>query len=254
MELALLLQQFNLTPKQAQIYLTALQTGAATIHELAQRSGLKRPTVYLLVEELMKYGLMIETKGDRKKCSVIQPDQFMQMWQHKLDALEERLPELEALTTKHNRAKIQVFEGKQTIHKIYSQIIPGEFKDKPISFFGSLTSLEKMYPDVAAYFLRVIANPNMHARELLTRSDEDLAIAKKISKIPNPNYEVRFLDEGLDFGMTDAAIVGNKLYLFDLDPNDLVVVIESAAIVSAHKALYEMAWKASTPLKDLLKA
>ncbi|MBI5733705.1 MAG: hypothetical protein HY973_02045 [Candidatus Kerfeldbacteria bacterium] len=53
------LQQFGLTEKESALYLAALELGSAFISDLARKSQLKRPTTYLVVNQLEVMGLFI---------------------------------------------------------------------------------------------------------------------------------------------------------------------------------------------------
>src|SRR3990167_4568425 len=53
MEIEGLLQKIGLSDKSAKIYLALLQLGRANVTDLAKQAGLKRPTTYLHLDELI---------------------------------------------------------------------------------------------------------------------------------------------------------------------------------------------------------
>lgn len=58
MELYQQLKQLGLEEKQAKIYLACLELGPDTAQNIAYKASIKRPTTYVILEELIKKGLI----------------------------------------------------------------------------------------------------------------------------------------------------------------------------------------------------
>lgn len=54
------LEQFGIEEKQAKVYLATLELGQATVHELSEKSGIKRTSIYNFLEEMKNRGLLLE--------------------------------------------------------------------------------------------------------------------------------------------------------------------------------------------------
>ena len=87
-------------------------------------------------------------------------------------------------------------------------------------------------------------------RDLLTRSPEDLAYAKKAK--PGPRYEIRFVREGAKF-LTDNAIFGESVVFFSFQPQIFAVMISSREISQAIKTLFEFAWQSADPYEKVIR-
>jgi sugar-specific transcriptional regulator TrmB len=61
-----ILRNLGLSEKGAQLYLACLRLGEATVLDLARESGLKRTTIYYILEELTGSGALVETKRSKK--------------------------------------------------------------------------------------------------------------------------------------------------------------------------------------------
>lgn len=61
------LATFGLSDKEALIYLTLYKLDEATAYQVAKESGLKRPTVYVLLDELRHKGLVLLTPYPKKQ-------------------------------------------------------------------------------------------------------------------------------------------------------------------------------------------
>ena len=51
------LQSLGFSEKESKVYFTLLKIGPSTAYKIAKQSGLKRPTVYIILEELRKKDL-----------------------------------------------------------------------------------------------------------------------------------------------------------------------------------------------------
>ena len=61
------LKNLNLTDKEARVYLSLLELGPSTPYKIAKRARLKRPTAYVIAEELVEKGLIIQVTGEKNK-------------------------------------------------------------------------------------------------------------------------------------------------------------------------------------------
>ena len=66
MDLSKKLIKLGFTQKQALVYLACLQLGVATVLQIAQFAGLKRPIVYLILDDLEEKGLVSKVKEAKK--------------------------------------------------------------------------------------------------------------------------------------------------------------------------------------------
>ena len=87
------LQQLGLSDKEAKTYLASLELGPVSVQEIAKKSGLKRPTVYFAIEQLIKMGLMSSfEKGKKRYFSAESPERLVSLitaQKRKATALEE---------------------------------------------------------------------------------------------------------------------------------------------------------------------
>jgi len=61
------LKNFGLSDKEISLYLAVLANGPTTATNLARAAGLKRPTVYVLLETLLDRGLLASEKNKGKQ-------------------------------------------------------------------------------------------------------------------------------------------------------------------------------------------
>lgn len=106
--------------KEAKVYLAILEMWTAEVSVIARRSGVKRVTVYPILEELKKKEIAQETtQNDIKYYAVISPDKVFQNVQKKYQEFEHLLPEFLSLKDKYgDRPRIQFFDGFEKVNEM----------------------------------------------------------------------------------------------------------------------------------------
>jgi sugar-specific transcriptional regulator TrmB len=59
------LQHYGLSQKEAAVYVACLRQGDGTVLQIARQANIKRPTTYVILEDLVTRGL-VRSKKDRK--------------------------------------------------------------------------------------------------------------------------------------------------------------------------------------------
>src|SRR5689334_12275497 len=91
------LEKIGLTEKEALVYLTLTEIGEAAPSVIAKKAGLKRPTAYIILDQLVQKGLVGHLKKhDQKMFSPIEPGFLLDYEKKKLEELEEIIPDLKA--------------------------------------------------------------------------------------------------------------------------------------------------------------
>jgi len=130
------LQIIGLNEKEAAVYTALLQIGSSSAYGIAQKSGLKKPTTYVVLEELIKKGLVYEVPRVRKKLYIAKsPEQAFALAEEKLTLAKRKLPELLAMS-KGEKTKVSAlyFEGVAGMKRILEYRIK-EFEGKELLGF-----------------------------------------------------------------------------------------------------------------------
>lgn len=243
MEVNEILTKTGLNEKEASVYLALLELGTTTVESVANKAGTKRPTTYLILDELQRKGLASLVPRAKKVLYMPQsPEKLINDLARKQELVKRFLPNMLALYNEPKyKPQVQMFSGKEGIKQVYQEI----FECKEVSYFGTTEDLAKLYPEGLNDYLEKIKDPQFRARDLLTPSKEDLEYAKKAV---GPNYQIRFLPNNLEF-LSDSAIFGNKVVFFSFAPELFALVISSKEISSSLKSLYELAWQVAEPFK-----
>ncbi|MFA6024610.1 MAG: helix-turn-helix domain-containing protein [Candidatus Gracilibacteria bacterium] len=119
-QLNLILNDIGLNEKEVKIYLALLELHEALPGVVSKKAGVKRPTTYVILEQLQKKGLVSHFK--RKNITyfrAVNPKQILEEQKRKLSRLESALPELTNLHEKYTvTPQLSLFEGRDGLIQI----------------------------------------------------------------------------------------------------------------------------------------
>ena len=118
------LQDIGLNDKEATVYLALLSVEHASVLDLAKKTKIKRPTVYVVLESLSKKGLVSETTIGKKTHYQAEPPERLETFvENKRVALEESqrilkdvIPQIKSVQRESGeRPVVKYFEGRDGI-------------------------------------------------------------------------------------------------------------------------------------------
>ncbi len=103
----------GLNEKQSAVYIALLQLGRGSAYSIADKAAIKRPTAYVILDELIDKGLVSRVPRARKQLYIaISPEQAFALAEEKLTIAKKKLPELLAMTKgADTKANVLYFEG-----------------------------------------------------------------------------------------------------------------------------------------------
>jgi sugar-specific transcriptional regulator TrmB len=236
------LESIGLHENEANLYLASLSMGPSTILKLSRASGMKRTTIYSVVESLKQKGLMsVEHKGLKKLYTPEDPQKLSAVLQSKQKQLSSALPELSSLfNLKGDEATIKYYEGLEGIKTVYESLIqdikPGE-KYMVISDQEKWLSLDSKY---FQDFLERRAKLNIDIRMLL----QDSKTAQEFKKFQkNFNLQLKILPSRTSL-VTNLVITPQKVVIHQLINPLSAIVIENKSTIQMHQQLFEIIWGA----------
>ena len=138
------LKKLNLTEKEARVYLALLELGPSTPYKISKRARLKRPTAYVIAEELVEKGLIVQMTGEKQKMYIAKsPESYIEDVEGRVREAKRALPELMALQRKQSeKPNVLYFEGVEGMKQAYGYKIK-EFAGKEIvGFFARADQLD----------------------------------------------------------------------------------------------------------------
>ena len=233
------LQKAGLTDKEAKVYLSALEIGQSNIARLAQKSKVKRSTVYLAVESLKEKGLLSVIKKKNKTYFYAEdPRKLEKDLENKKEALNKAMPEILALANfLDKKPKVKYFEGKSALQEVFKDML--NYPDQEI-----LTWFPDYHYNLDDDFLFNYFVPNRIKNKIWVR-----AIA------PNTKINLKHREEGKTQNRRVRIVTQEKFKMeIEIDiygknkigiishKEEFGMIMESQGIHDGLKSIFEIMW------------
>lgn len=241
MDLKEVLNGLGLEKKEIDIYLALLELGEAAVLQISKKSGIKRPTAYVILRSLEEKGFISKAARGKKTFYFAQhPKKLLTEAEFRLKELKETLPQLESLFRKEEgRPRIMTYEGREALDRAYDEwfITKGE-----AMYMGTLSLSREALPKTYKKMEYVTFSPEFSIRELITESDD---AREYKTKVHTPYRQVRFLPQELLPFEVDVGIFGNRTIITSVKKEYFTISIESSEITKAFCSIFEIMWQAA---------
>ncbi len=243
-----LLSQVGLSKNEAQIYEIMLKLGKIPASKIFTNLSQKRTTVYAVLEELIKKGLV--EKDDSQPVAEFRAKhpytlkemidtqvQSIKTAENKLDAV---LPDfISFYNQSQKRPGIVFYEGIAGIKKIHQNILTEQ--KEILAYVYINKEVDKILANYWESYYKTRIKNNIHVRAVSPNNSDGKQYKKNDEK---ELRETRLIPED-QFPITiEKNICGNKVAYLSLQPNELLgVMIESAEIAKTEKSIFELVWK-----------
>jgi sugar-specific transcriptional regulator TrmB len=241
MEITEALQIIGLSEKESAVYTALLQLGRASAYSIAIKSGLKKPTTYVVLDELIKKGLATRVPREKKQQYMARPpEEAFAVAQEKLDLAKRKLPELLAIT-KGQDTKVNTiyFEGANGIKQLMEYRLK-EMKGKEMVGFWATD--KNVDPELREYFKNdwgpMVSKLGITMRGIVPNDpklaeyrDADATYGRTMKVVPFDSYS------------SEVAIdtLGDLVRIQDYK-NLQGIAIENADVAKTVREIFEMVW------------
>ena len=151
------LQKIGLSDKEAKVYIALLKIGDATVKDISSEANLKRPTTYLILEELRQKGLILKIPHAKKAVyQAKNTDELYGYASENMSAFKRALPKIESLQTEHNPVKTFYFEGIQGLKDALFYKMNGMEEKSITGFFAKDAGVSKPVMDLFTKFNKTL--------------------------------------------------------------------------------------------------
>jgi HTH-type transcriptional regulator, sugar sensing transcriptional regulator len=237
MDLNSVLAQFGLGFKEDDVYLALLELGTSSVAKIAKKAGIKRTTVYDVLNGLEKKGLVGQTvKGKKRLFYAEEPEKLGKLLDEKKEMLEEALPQLKSIyNTAGSKPKIRYYEGKEGLKEVYRDTLS---HDGELQAFASENIVKYLGEDFASEYMSKRVGVNIFAKVIGPDNEE----MQKYKKVDKDGFKKTKLVPEKKFPFTmEMNIYGNRVALMSFSEN-MGMIIESNEISDNMKLLFDLAW------------
>jgi len=244
-EITTLLGQLGLSAKAIEVYLANLELGAATVGEVAAKSGVNRTTIYHLLEELKSAGLINELESGHKNFLVPESpthlnklaNKHIEQSQNFADKVSNIVPELMSIfNLPAKKPKIKFYEGIEGLEKIYADTLIGDHEA-----IYAFTDFEKLFAAMSHQFTvdypRARAAKNIKFYCIATAGEQ----ASRLVPLRKAHKREMKIVPGIKFD-TEINIYGDKVALMSFVRPPMGVIIENRAIAQTLKTAWRAWW------------
>ena len=244
----------GLHEKEAETYLALLELGPATIVSISKKAGLKRTTIYEIIDSLKEKRLVSETTfGKRKRFVAEPPESFFNMKSQELEALRKMLPTLDALrNVAIEKPALRFYQGIEELKHVFEDMC---LKTDPIN--DKLLGIETK-PDVLLektgeeFWMRLLAKKKERGLESLTLDTLHKAGMEKFAKEHPYGFDhglqVKLLEDKEGQFNISVYLYQNKTALIAEDQL-FALVIENKRLKESMEFLFYKLWEAAKPVK-----
>lgn len=242
------LSKLGFSDKESKVYLASLELGPAAVQNIAQKSGVKRATTYVMIESLMDRGLMSSfNKGKKTYFTAESPERLMGLLASEKSAVEAKqsilknlLPDLLAFSVSlGEKPKIAFFEGIEGLRSIHADIL--ETNDKTLENIFSLDDVRKVQSsdDDVESFRNVLMKKGVSVRILYSSAQDELMLPRSLK---SKWFVKRIVAEKLPLH-GEITLYGNKVAAFSYRGKIFGTIIESKEIAQTIRVLFDLAWQ-----------
>lgn len=241
------LKSLGLDEKEVAIYIALLKLGQANVQNIAQESGVKRSTCYLLLEGLVRKGFVSEVQDKKKLFAPLDPSKLIALERQKLTSLEYALPGLLGLASKsEQKPSTRFFTGKQGIVAVYEEslLLPSGTE---ILALGHAQAVEAKLSKFRDWYIKRRVKYGITMRAITPATPGSLAVAGRDrlelrkTRVLRPE---QFKEE------VEINIYNNKVSMVSLVDGELIgMITESRVFANTHRQIFELLWSIAKPLK-----
>lgn len=230
------LTSLGLSEKEALVYITLLELGKATAYSIAKHSGLKRPTVYLLLESLRKNSLILKIPHAKNQIFIAKsPEEFFSTFEDRLAMAKRVLP---TLLKQHNKSTITsyLFDGKLEMKKAL-EYKRGELRGQELWSFYGVPAIGKKIPTMYYDHAQALKDQGTKVRIIAPKDDS----IKKFNNERSYGQDALLLPKEKYFPRASIEISNNysKIFLYGVSQ---ALVIENKEFSDFMKQLFELLW------------
>lgn len=244
MQITEALQNLGLNEKEARVYVALLKLGRASAYGVADEAGLKKPTTYVILGDLMQKGLVLKIPRTKKQLfSAKPPDEFFAEAEERLKVAKSVLPQLTAMLEKpEEKFRVLYYEGFKGISEMY-KVMNNRMKEKEIlGFYARVVPDEvgqELEEKVFHSMLEDRKRKNITMRGV-TPDDPSLQWYRERTEYFGIN--IKWLDPK-DYLVDTSMEIGDKFVQMTSHRYLQGIHIENPDIANSMRQIFEMVWK-----------
>lgn len=241
-----ILLDLGLSELESRFYLASLETGSASIGELAKKTGIDRSTAYFITEELKNKGFLEEDFKKYKKLVFVKEPAYLltvlkktkERFFQREQQLAELLPQLNANYSRGDfKPVLRFYKGREGLMEIRDDIFSSECKE--ILLYTNQKASELVFAEKDMRdFIQKRIKKGINIKVLAVDEPGSIKLKQNDQK---ELRETKILPKDIYF-TAETYIYGNKVAMLDFSKDIIGFIVKSNEFAGAQKAIFEALW------------
>lgn len=230
------LTKTGLSEKESLTYLTLLKYGSATVGTISRNSGIKRPTTYVILDELRKKGMVIEIPNSKKTSyQAKSPDEFYDQQLNKFESFEKTLPQLRSIFSDRKDIKTLYFEGFEGLKEAFFYKINMLKDSEVVGFYASAEGVDKKVIELTKQFGDACDENNIRLTGYTTEDESTKEIVN--------NLKQSFVSHvSTEIYSSESSIEISNIFIRIMDfHSNVAIIIENPNLAKTFKNIFKLA-------------
>lgn len=229
------LREYGLSEKEVKLYLANLKAGDSTANRLSELTGIRRTTVYEVIEALKKKGIISSYSKEKKLFfTAAKPETLISRLKEKEETIKRILPELNLLINAvSEKPEVQLFEGVTGIKNAIDDML----KSKEILVYGATNMGDSIFGAYIPNFAKKRAEKKIMLRAIIESNVPTHMTEKEVKKYT----KIKTLDFLKDH-KTAYFIYDDKLIITTLGEELRAMKLKSQVLIESQKIIFEFLW------------
>lgn len=239
------LQRIGLSEKEAKVYLASLELGPSPVQKIAAKAHVNRATTYVILEGLMKKGIITIYDQGKKRYFVAEgPNSLKNIISQQQKELDEKEKLLEALHSQlqsvynvlPNKPVVKFYDGKEGLKSIQQEFL--EHSNTEAKLIYAPREVDTLFTPQE----RQEHRKKRIAKKIFTKQiyceDEGKKVSMEFAELKRvPAKKYKFT--------SDVTIIQDKVMFASLTGHVSGVTIQSKSIADTLSALFDLAYQAA---------
>ena len=234
------LQKIGLSKKESKIYLSLLSLGSASVSDIADKDEIKRPTTYLILDELRKKGLVLKIPHAKKTIfQAKRPDELYEQAVSNINSFERALPKLLSINQPSKTTKTFYYEGMEGMKEAIAYKINKLKGKKLVAFWARNKTLPATTLDIYKGWNKKYEKLDIDIKVITPKDETSVEYFKQFPKIYG---NMKFISEQ-DYS-SEISIEACDDFVRIVDGHELkAVIIENRRISDSIKQIFDLVEK-----------
>lgn len=244
------IEELGLSNKEARVYVACLSIGPSAVQRIADQSGIKRVTTYVILESLIGLGLVSQIiKGKKTYFIAEEPSNLERLLEKREQELVEQksnfievLPELNKLkTVPKEMPEVKFYEGADGVRSLFAGFFSNyKGSSHDIYAFSNVDQVHAFFPELSLNQ----GNPNrvkFNIRSHIIYTSARGPIYEKTDEASN--RDSRFVPTDKYPVTGDISILGDYVIMVSLTGDRPIgITVRNTEMAQAMKAIFDMSW------------